>query len=368
MSSVIDVPAKSKRLLKKLVAWSGLFFFALAVGMLYWQLRHYSLLDIWRALRHIPVNNLFYAALACLAGYLVLSFYDYMALRYIGQSKKVAWWKWMLAGLVGFAVSNNAGNAWASGGAIRYRLYTRWRIKTSDIVKMLTFNGFTYFLGAIAIVVGGYFLVPNSLFNNSVGASIGIYGLFLFCTAALGAYFALTVFFQKKTVHIGGIDFKIPSTRVALLQMFVGIMDSVLAGLVLYFCMMNIVDIPFTMFIGIFVMAQTAGVFAPVPGGIGVFDSIILAALSGFASPAALFGALLAYRVIYYIIPLIGTGSLFILYENFLRARMKRWLAEAKHAKWLEETKRLGAKTREKLSHIPHPHLPKFKKNVKREA
>jgi phosphatidylglycerol lysyltransferase len=330
--------------------------------MLYWLLRNYSLSDIFYALWNMPRRNLLYAGAACAAGYLTLSFYDYMALRYIGQSGKVAWWKWMLAGLLGFAISNNAGNAWATGGAIRYRLYTRWRIRAADIVKILTFNGFTYFLGAVAIVVGGYFLVPGSMFRGSVGANVGITGLFFFCAAALGAYFALTALFQGKTVHVGSIGFKIPRTRVALLQMVVGIMDSAFAGMVLYFCMRHFVDVPFTVFIGVFVIAQSAGVFAPVPGGIGVFEGIIMLAMPNVENHAALFGALIAYRVIYYAIPLVGMGGLFVLYEYTLRARMKRWLAEAEHAKWLERTRAATAKVRDKISHIPRPHLPKFRK------
>lgn len=168
--------AKAKRLFKKIINYSGFFFFILAAVMLWWQLREYSLSDIIRALISIPWTNLIAACLACLAGYVALSLYDYLALRYIGA--RVSWWKWMLAGMLGFAISNNAGNAVVSGGAIRYRLYTRWRIRGGDIVKMITFSGFTYFLGCSAIVILGYFLVPPEILNRSVGASIGINTLF----------------------------------------------------------------------------------------------------------------------------------------------------------------------------------------------
>jgi len=358
--------SKSKRVFKKIVVWSGVFFFALAAIMLYWQLRNYSFMDILRALWRIPINNLAYAVMACFSGYIVLSFYDYLALRYVHQSHKVGWWKWMLAGMLGFAISNNAGTAVVSGGAIRFRLYTRWRIKAADIVKMLVFSGFTYFLGAVSIMVAGYFMVPRDIFSASVGASIGISGMFLFCTAALGAYLAMTLLFQGKKVHIGDVDFRIPKFGMAIAQMVTGMLDSILAGLVLYFCLMHFVDIPFTTFIGVFVIAQVTGVFSQVPGGIGVFESIIMLAMPNVGNPAALFGSLLAYRIIYYLLPLIGAGSLFVIYENLLRARMKRWLAEAKHAKWVEETRAraaaVRAKAREKLSHLPRPHLPKFKK------
>lgn len=320
--------AKAKRLIKKIISYSGIFFFILAVGMLYWQLREYSLSDIAHAVLDIPFTNLVAACVACLAGYLALSLYDYLALNYVGG--RVAWWKWMLAGMLGFAISNNAGHAVVSGGAIRYRLYTRWRIRGGDIVKMLTISGFTYFLGASAIVVIGYFLVPREIFDGSVGVGMGLNALFIFCASVLLTYFAMTLFFHKKSIKIGQIKFQIPSTAMATTQTILGITDSVLAGLVLYFCLTPFVSIPFGTFIGLFVIAQTAGVFSQVPGGIGVFESVFLLALPDGVDKANIFGALLAYRIIYYVLPLIGAGSLFFIYERWLRSRMKRWLNEAK--------------------------------------
>jgi len=335
---------KAKRIFKKIISWAGLFFFIVAAGMLYWQLRKYSLMDIAHALGQIPLRNLVYASFACLAGYISLSFYDFLALRYVGRS--VSWWKWMLAGILGFAISNNAGHAVVSGGAIRYRLYTRWRIRAGEILNMLVFSGFTYFLGCASIMILGYFLVPHSLFEDSVGAKVGINGLFIFSAAALGAYFAMTVFFRNKNVKIGSTKFHVPNTEIAFLQMLLGMADNILAGMVLYFCMEPFVQIPFGTYIGLFVIAQTAGVFSQVPGGIGVFESIFLLALPDEVSRASIFGALLAYRIIYYVIPLIGAGGMFFVYERWLRARMKRWLEEAKVLK----------------SKLPHISLPKKKK------
>ena len=319
---------KTKRLFKKIISYSGIFFFLLAAFMLWWQLREYSVSDILSALLAIPWINLIMACVACVAGYLTLSLYDFLALRYVGGH--VSWWKWMLAGILGFAISNNAGHAVVSGGAIRYRLYTRWRISGSDIVKMLTFSGFTFFLGCSAILILGYFLVPSALLDRSVGASLGINTLFIICTAAVLAYFATTILFYKKSIKIGSIKFQVPTTKTAFIQMLLGAADSILAGLVLYCCLLPFVQIPFGTYIGLFVIAQTTGIFSQVPGGIGVFESIFLLALPESVDKADIFGALLAYRIIYYLLPLIGAGGLFFIYENWLRARMKRWLAEAK--------------------------------------
>ncbi len=326
----IYMSIKFKKLLRKIISYSGIFFFVLAAGMLYWQLHDYSLSQIGHAILDLPFVNLLYASIACLLGYLTLATYDWLALKYVGEVDKIKWWKWMLAGILGFAISNNAGHAVVSGGAIRYRLYTRWRIRAGDILKMLIFSGFTYFLGASAIVLIGYFLVPHDIFAGSVGASVGIHGLFIFCLLALMAYFIMTILFSDKIIYIKKHYLRIPRTKTAIIQTFLGITDSVLAGLVLYFCIIPFVDIPFRIFIGLFVIAQTAGVFSQVPGGIGVFETIFLLALPKDVDKATVFGGLMAYRIIYYLIPLIGIGGIFFIYERVLRARMHRWMEEAK--------------------------------------
>ena len=337
---------KTKRFFKKLISYAGIVFFIVAAGMLYWQLRNYSLMDIARALWNIPFTNLVLACIACLFGYVALSLYDYLALDYVGR--KVSWWKWMLAGMLGFAISNNAGHAVVSGGAIRYRLYTRWRVPGSDIIKMLTFSGFTFFLGYAAIAVIGYFLVPSDMFAQSAGASFGVNGLFIMCMSVLLAYYAISIMFKNKSIRIGAIKFSIPSFGLSVVQTFLGIMDALCAGLVLYFCIIPYIDMPFGIFIGLYVIAMVAGVFSQVPGGIGVFESVFMMALPETVDKANIFGALLAYRIIYYVLPLIGVGGLFFIYERWLRARMRRWIEEAK----------------EKMPHISMPQLPHKKHKI----
>lgn len=91
---------KTKRFLKKMVSWLGLFFFAFAAYMLYNQLSKYSWVDIKSALLSIPKKNLMYACIASFLGYVALSSYDYLALRYIGR--KLTPWKWIFAGFIGF--------------------------------------------------------------------------------------------------------------------------------------------------------------------------------------------------------------------------------------------------------------------------
>ena len=354
---------KAKRIFKKIISYAGIFFFFLAAGMLWWQLRNYSMVDIFDAIFTIPKRNLIGACVACFAGYLALALYDFLALNYVGG--RVSWWKWMLAGMLGFAISNNAGHAVVSGGAIRYRLYTRWRIRGGDILKMLTFSGFTYFLGCAAIVIIGFFLIPNDLLAQSSGANMGLGALFIFCAGALLAYFGMTAFFHDKQIKIGQIVFRVPQTKTAFLQTVLGITDSVLAGTVLYFCLIPFWNISFGTYIGLFVIAQTTGVFSQVPGGIGVFETVFLLALPDDVDKANVFGALLAYRIIYYVLPLVGVGGLFLIYERWLRARIKQWRAMA-HDRGVVVVEKIKTVTKSVKDNVSKtiPHKKKQTENI----
>ena len=249
---------KAKHIFKKILSWSGLFFFGLAAYMLYVQLSKYEWEDIKSAVLSIPAHNLWYACLASFCGYVALSSYDFLALRYI--KRKLAAWKWIFVGFIGFSVSNNAGHAIVSGGAIRYRLYTRWRFHGTDIVKMVTFSGFTYLVACFFLIICGYLITPDHAFGDgsvskmttAVTALVSLIGLALYFWAAL---------YYKKPFIIKGVEFDMPSFKMALAQVFIGGADILMASLVLYFALIAFVDIPFDTFIGVFIIAQVLGVF-----------------------------------------------------------------------------------------------------------
>lgn len=309
-----------------MVSWAGLFFFVFAAYMLYNQLSKYSWDDIKTALLSIPDRNLVYACVASFFGYVALSSYDYLALRYIGR--KISAWKWIFAGFIGFSISNNAGHAIVSGGSIRYRLYTRWRFHASEIVRMVTFSGFTYLFGCFFLIIIGYFLTPDHAFGE--GSVSKMTTLITTIVAAVGLllYFWATLFY-KKPIIIKDVEFDIPSFKMALAQVFLGGADILLASLVLYFSLIPFIDIPFDVFIGVFIIAQVLGVFSQVPGGLGVFEGLFLFIIPGGEGNAAnLFGALIAYRIIYYLLPLVVSGVVLMTYEWYLGFDKRRRLGK----------------------------------------
>lgn len=338
---------KTKRLIKKIISWSGLFFFALAVFMIYKQLSKYQLEDIKNALLSIPNKNLWLACLASFIGYLALSSYDFLALKYIKH--KQPFWHWMFAGFIGFAVSNNAGHAIVSGGAIRYRLYTRWRIHADEIVRMVTFSGFTYLVACFFLIIIGYLITPDHVFGEgalsklttSIIAFVSLIGLIIYVGASI---------FYKQPIDIKGLKFAIPTFKMSIAQIVIGSIDILMASLVLYFTLIHFIDLPFHIFIGAFIIAQILGVYSQVPGGLGVFEVVFANIIPEADNQAMLFGALIAYRIIYYLLPLILSGIVLFSYEAYLARRYH----EIKEQRKLERLKLYLSDKKQKIADKAH--------------
>lgn len=326
---------QTKKVFKKLLSWSGLFFFALAAYMLYHQLSKYSWEEISSALYNIPHKNLIYACLASFCGYIALSSYDFLALKYI--KRKVAPWKWIFAGFIGFSVSNNAGHAIVSGGAIRYRLYTRWRFRGSEIIRMVIFSGFTYLVACFFLVIVGYFLTPDHAFGDGSVSKLTTEITTLVSLVGLLLYYAGSIFYHKPLI-IKEVEFRMPSFKMALAQTFLGAVDIVMASLVLYSCLIPFVDIQFDVFIGVFLIAQVLGVFSQVPGGLGVFEGLFMFIIPGEHNQAVIFGALIAYRIIYYLLPLVFSGIVLITYELVHKYRANIRIQKLKKMRELDKS------------------------------
>ena len=305
---------KVSAVLNKIVSWLGLFFFLLAAYMIYRQLSKYSMEELKSTILNIPCDHLVYALIASFIGYVALSTYDYLALKYI--KKKLASWKWILTGFVGFSVSNNAGHAIVSGGAVRYRFYSRWGISPGDIVKMVTFSGFTYLVACFFLIIIGYVLTPEHAFGGNDSTKMSTFITMLLSVVGLCIYLWASVYYKKSLV-IKGVSFKMPKLALALKQIFIGSLDIVMASLVLYSVLISFVEIDFFTFMGAFIIAQVLGVYSQVPGGLGVFELVFSNILPGQDNQAILFGALVAYRIIYYLLPLVLSGIVLVIYEYF---------------------------------------------------
>src|SRR5512143_794132 len=121
--------------------------------------------------------------------------------------------------------------------------------------------------------------------------------------------------FRSKPVAILHREIELPSASLSAQQIALSSLDWLLAGSVLYVLLPEFPGLSFPAFIGIFILAQVAGLVSQVPGGLGVFETVVILLLpTGSAAPQT-FGALLLYRGIYYLLPLIIAAVMMGAYE-----------------------------------------------------
>ncbi|MEH2334329.1 lysylphosphatidylglycerol synthase domain-containing protein [Nostoc sp.] len=295
----------------------GLLLLVLSLWAIANELREYNYLDILNSLAAIPKSRLSWAIWLTALGYLVMIGYDILGFSYINRS--LSWNKIALTNFISSAFSNTIGFALLTGSAIRYRFYASWGVSAVAIAQVIAFANFTFWLGMFA-VAGFLFLVnhlkiPTQLhLPFATVRPIGVIFLLLVAIYLLGSILI------KQPLIIRGQEFRFPSFKICLAQIAISSFDWILAAAVLYAVLPANISLSFMDFLGIYLLAMFAGVVSNVPGGLGVFETIILLILSSKVSGAAILGSLLAYRGLYYFLPLLVAAGLLGLYEIRLRS------------------------------------------------
>lgn len=283
--------------------------FACALLIVHNELKTHDLNAILNSLAATPAIIVTGAIALTLINYLVLAAYDWLALRFTGHSD-IPLLKMLAAALLSYSISNNTGHAWAAGGSVRYRFYSRWGVPGWDILKISIFQALTYLLGALTLGLAGSLLLPLFL-PHATQQPEAIHWVTLICSIALSGYW-LAVCFWRKPLQIKGFELQLPSLTMTLWQTLIASIDVVLSSLVLWVLLLGKLKLGFGSFLVIFVVAQVVGVFSQVPGGIGIFESAFLWLLSGSIGSnqhLLVVGALLLYRAIYYFLPLLLAGA-----------------------------------------------------------
>ncbi len=297
---VADRPHGATRLPARLAPLFGLLLFAGALWLLHRELAAYRFHDVLREFGSLPPSRVLLAAVLTLASYVALTGYDALAVRHLGHA--LSYPRIALASFVGYAVSNNAGHSLVTGGSVRYRLYTSWGLSPVDVARVVAFCALTFWVGLAAVAAAVFlvwpFPVPESLGVPPVSARV--LGAVFFGVAAV--YVAAGAI-RSKPLRLFGWDFPLPSLRVSLAQLAVAAVDWTVSGAVLY-VLLPPAALTFPSFLGAYILANIVGAVSQVPGALGVFEGAFLVLVSPLVPASQIAGALLAYRAIYYLLPL----------------------------------------------------------------
>ena len=293
---------------------------AIALYVLYKLLRGIDPHEVVEAIRATDTLNIVVAALFVAAGYLTLTCYDYFALQTIGRTE-VPYRVAAIAGFCSYSIGHNVGFTVFSGGTVRYRIYsTVSGLSAVEVAKICFIAGLTFWLGNIAVLGIGFIVHPEAAAAVDRLPPALNYGFGIALLALLTAY-VIWVNMAERTFGRGGWSVTLPGGRLTLVQISIGAVDLACCAAAMYMLMPAEPAIDFASLAVIFIAATLLGFASHTPGGIGVFDATMLLALSQL-NREELVGALLLFRLLYYIAPFVLALAIMAYREFVLKPRV----------------------------------------------
>jgi phosphatidylglycerol lysyltransferase len=283
--------------------------FALALIACRHMLTELDIYALQDSLLSVPMTSLGGALLATAVGFTFLLGYEWSASRYanVDLPKKTL----VMGGLCAFAIGNAVGLSMLSGGSVRYRLYSRHGLGAGEVAHMTLFASLS--LGcALPPLAALATLSDLSAASLALHVSVPILATVAIAVLALSVVIGLAVYSRRLPeqniphnllVRAGRRTLRLPGLRLTLMQLVITALDVAAAAAVLYLLLPSAP--PFGAFLLVYLLALAAGVLSHVPGGVGVFEAILLTAFADELGAAPLAAALLLYRLIYVVLPLL---------------------------------------------------------------
>ncbi len=304
--------------------------FAGAGWVLSRELHSYRPSEIIGSLRALPLGACWLAIGLTVLSYLVMTGYDALALRYVGQ--KLPYRNIGLASFIGYAFSNNVGLSMLAGASVRYRLYSAWGLSGEKIAVVVFFCTISLWLGFFAVAGGILTLVPVTM-PAALSFSFlpsRLLGLLLLIPLFL---YLLAVTVWKRPLPWLRLASGLPSRRLLTAQLLVASTDWLLAGGVLCALLPKSPSLSLPVCLAMYMLAQLAGLASQIPGGLGVFETVLLLLLAPNLPAPQVMASLLAYRVIYYLAPL-GIAILLLAFQEMANHRAALRRALAAYQRW----------------------------------
>ncbi|OCX63175.1 hypothetical protein BFP70_12465 [Thioclava sp. SK-1] len=277
----------------------GLVLFLFGLWALHHLLLTIDLAHVIARARATPPMVLIGALAATAVGYIAMIGYDWWALQYLGKSlppRTVA-----LGGFLGYAFGNTVGISVLSGGAIRYRIYSAAGLNAFDVAALSSYVAIAMGIGLTLVGICALAIHPAVL-AQILPVSVSTVQLLAIATAVIVFTGALWLSVTEKTLHLGRHDIAMPAPRVLFGQLGVAALDCAMAAGTLWL-LMPIGTPPFISFVAIYAAAAMIGILSHVPGGVGVFETVVITALPASVPVGDAAAALLLFRVIYFLVP-----------------------------------------------------------------
>jgi phosphatidylglycerol lysyltransferase len=230
----------------------------------------------------------------------MLTCYDVLALRIIGRP--LPWRTAAIASFTSYTLSHNLGLSLLTGGSARYRIYTAAGLDGPDVARVVGIAGATFWAGIVTVAGAALVLRTEPIELVGVMLPADLAHLIGAAILLLAAALVLLCGRARGPLRIRRFTLPLPTAGQALAQIGVAALDTAAAAAALFVLVPDAAPALLPAFILAYALGIVVAVLAHVPGGIGVFEAVVLAVLPGDRSAA--FAALIAYRLIYYLLPL----------------------------------------------------------------
>lgn len=279
------------------------------VGAAVWILHRYLSQIAWRdvatAWSQLPAHRIAYSIAATAISIAMLALFDVLAAHSVVRDR-------VSAGLAAFAgavtqgISNTLGFHAITGTALRYRIYATAGVGAGDTARIVGLAGLGVGLGFAVVITGALCWQPA--ITHGWGRLPGI--VLCVLLVALLAWLAR----RPRTLRVWRWTLAFPSAGIAVAQMLIGGVEMLAAISALYVLLPASMAPPFVDFLPIYVGAVLAGIVSHSPGGLGVFETIMLAAFPA-ETRADLLVAMVCYRVIYSLLPFMLASAALAVFE-----------------------------------------------------
>jgi uncharacterized membrane protein YbhN (UPF0104 family) len=302
-------------------AWPIIGFGAVAVSswLLFTDLRGLSFASLKSALFSISSARWLLAIGSTSLAYAALAWYDQIALLHLGR--RLSWRYVAVASFTAYALAHNIGASVLSGAVVRYRAYSRKGLSLGEIGALVAFCSFTFALGA-ATVGGVCLLLHPELAKRFAGAPLWFGQAVATALLAGPSFYVVGALVHFSPLKVGAYELVYPRPPIAARQLLAGPLELIGASGIIYFALPAAANPGFVVVLGVFVASFSIALLSHAPGGLGVLEVTFLRAMPD-APQANVVAALLVFRLLYLILPLIFALIVVSDYER------KRWRTSA---------------------------------------
>lgn len=287
-----------------------LLFFAAIALLLLRSAREIQWHEVVGVIRGYAATTLLLAGLLAIAGHVVYTTYDMLARRYAGHDLPLP----KVAGIafVSYAFNLNMGPLIGAMGS-RYRLYSGAGLSKGTITRVLAFSVGSNWLG-YALLAGMLFAARAVELpaDWAVGtAALQVLGAVL--VALVAAYVWWCRRARGRRLSFRGVSAELPSQRMALQQLAASCACWMAMGAILYVLLEQ--QVGYFTVLGVLLLGAVTAMATHIPAGLGVLEATFVLLLGHLLPKAELLAAVLAYRVLYYLIPLAAALPVFLWLE-----------------------------------------------------